>query len=334
MSNINCQHYGFDFPPYAIIHQLNCLNLPSDKNFIIYEPLTGIEFPWATLEPMSKKDLYVVITTHEGASHLWFDRLIDQLINLGQVPKSNIILRSACLHNPTSPIHHVHTLADECSSFVYRFEQTDLTVTVPATHHFVCLNRLHRWQRYRLVAELLDRGLDKFGKISYLESPREDDPRFPRSLDHDTVSWEQQRAIDNPAIAGALFNVITESAYEIEPNTSKLEWHHLPGMTEKSFKCFVMHQIPVWLAPYRSVSCYRTLGFDVFDDLIDHGYDLEPDPVQRIKLVADQVERLCELTNLDNLRQMLLPRFLKNIDTLKSLSNHALELPQWQKIFK
>jgi hypothetical protein len=105
-------------------------------------------------------------------------------------------------------------------------------------------------------------------------------------------------------------------------------------MTEKSFKCFVMHQIPVWLAPYYSVSCYRNLGFDVFDDLIDHSYDLEPDPTQRIKLVADQVERLCDLTNLDNLRQKLLPRFLKNIDTLKSLSNHALELPQWQKIFK
>ena len=94
-----------------------------------------------------------------------------------------------------------------------------------------------------------------------------------------------------------------------------------------------MHQIPVWLAPYLSVDCYRELGFDVFDDLVDHSYDLEPDPVQRIKLVADQVEILCGLTNLDDLRQQLLPRFLKNINTMKSLSDHSLELPQWQKIF-
>jgi hypothetical protein len=330
---LTIRHYGFDCPPYAVIHLLNCLHLPDDKSFIIYEPLTGVEFPWVAIESLPKENLYVIINTHEGASHMWFDRLLDRLINQGQILKSNIILRSACLYNPDSPIHHVHTVADECSSFVYRFDQVDLTTTVPATHHFVCLNRLHRWQRHQLVIELLDRGLDKFGKISYLEQPNHNDPRFPIILDCVNVSWEQQRDVDDPAIAGALINVITESAYEIEPDISKLEWHHLPGMTEKSFKCFVMHQIPVWLAPYLSVDCYRELGFDVFDDLVDHSYDLEPDPVQRIKLVADQVEILCGLTNLDDLRQQLLPRFLKNINTMKSLSDHSLELPQWQKIF-
>lgn len=334
MAKIDIQYYGFNYPPHSLINILKSINFADDKNFIIFDPLSGVEFPQDQICDIPKENLYVIINTHEGASHLWFDRLIAQLINQCHIPQSNIILRSGCLYNPSSPIHHIHTIADECGGFIYKFIDVDLSVLPTATdYHYLCLNRLHRWQRYQLVNNLLTQGLDKFGKISYLARPIYNDTRFPMVLDSDNVSWEEQRDIDNPIFTNALFNVITESAYEPESVKRIVDFHYLPGMTEKSFKCFAMHQIPIWLAPYFSVQCYRDLGFDVFDDIVDHSYDLEIDPVRRIKLVTDQVNKICGMSNLHQIRQQLKSRFLKNLDTLKFHSKYQAEIPQWQKIF-
>jgi hypothetical protein len=179
-----------------------------------------------------------------------------------------------------------------------------------------------------LVKELLQKGLDRYGKISYVQpAPGEQS----RVIDLDHVNWSQGHDISHPAIQGALFNVITESAYEPEPGTTHIENHHRPGMTEKSFKCFVMAQIPIWLAPYRAVECYRQLGFDVFDDVINHSYDLEKCPGTRIFMVADQVEKICQLP-LAQLKQELVPRFEKNLQCLRTYSmNLNSEMPQWHQ---
>lgn len=334
---IDIQHYGFDSAPVALIHLLKSFDFLDNKRFIIFDPLNGVDFPYEKIQLVSKKNLHIVITTHEGASHLWFDRLLDKLVNQCQIPISSIILRSACLYNPTSTVKHIHTIVDECSDFIYKVNDLNLEMTPHTTHHYVCLNRLHRWQRYALVSNLLDQGLDTFGKISYIKKPPNcADHRFPIMLDyknkHSDVSWQEQRDISHPAIVGALLNVIAESAYEVEPGAVAVELHYLPVMSEKSYKCFAMHQIPIWLAPYRSVDCYRNLGFDVFDDYVDHSYDLEPDPVRRVKLVADQIKNFCARSNLNKVRQQLHSRFLKNIQTLKLHTHHEIELPQWKKI--
>jgi hypothetical protein len=333
MPLINIQHYGFDFPPVALISNLKSLEFEQSTYIILFDPFNGIELPYAQIQELDKKNLYIIITTHEGASDRWFDRLIPQLINDCGVLQSNIILRSSCLYNPDSSIKHIHTFVDECFDFVMLFNYKDLTACPETTHHFVCLNRLHRWQRYSLVINLLDQNLDKFGVISYLDPPKNNTcpERFPMQIDWDidqSVVKERQHRIDHPAMAGALFNVITESAYE-----STDGFHYLPVITEKSFKCFVMHQIPIWLTPYGTVACIRAAGFDVFDDIVDHSYDLEPDPVHRIELVIQQIKKICELTDLDSIRKHLAPRFLKNITTLNDHTNHQIELPQWKKAF-
>ena len=299
-----------------------------DAKFYIIDPIGGTELPYSELD----SNCYVIITTNEGSSHCWFDRLIPKLISYG-IPYDQIVIRSACLWDPDSSVKHVHTIVDECTNFVTDLKHHQLNVDAP-THHYVCLNNLHRWQRYQLVQHLLDRKLDQFGKISYLNPPSTADTRFPMIIDHAQVSWPEQRVMSHSAIRGALFNLITETAYEPEPNAEQLTWHHRPGMTEKTYKCFALYQIPVWLAPYRSVECYRRLGFDVFDDIVDHAYDLEIDPANRIELVANQVAKLVELENLGELKQRLIPRFEHNLDRLKYYANNLdSEIPQWSTIF-
>ena len=104
-------------------------------------------------------------------------------------------------------------------------------------------------------------------------------------------------------------------------------------LTEKTAHCFYGCNFPIILSGAGAVAHLRQLGLDVFDDIVDHSYDLEPDPVHRIELVIQQIKKICELTDLDSIRKHLAPRFLKNITTLKDHTNHQIELPQWKKAF-
>jgi hypothetical protein len=323
------KHYGFGFPPVGIIGILEQL-APADSKIYILDPIGGQELPYHELDA----DSWVIITTNEGSSHKWFDRLIPRLASAG-VSLDHIVIRSACLWDPDSPVRHIHTIVDECSDFVTMLRDYQPIVIDPA-HHFICLNNGHRWQRFALICELLARNLKQFGRISYVQPPPIPVWGFPMLIDKSEILWTEQRDINFPELSGALYNVICETAYESEPGISQLTHHHRPGMTEKSYKCFALYQIPIWLAPYRAVACYRELGFDVFDDIIDHSYDLEIDPVKRISMVADQIQTICDQshTQLYNIKNQLLPRFKHNWSRLGHYAhNFATELPQWKVLF-
>jgi len=150
-----------------------------------------------------------------------------------------------------------------------------------------------------------------------------------------SVTWDQGDQIAVPALQGALINIITESSFDARPDLGKPETHHLPGLTEKTFNSILLGQLPVWLAPFGTVQCYRDLGFDAFDDLIDHGYDLEPDPEKRILKVTDEILRLCDTFSGPDLQTMFdqnHARFQKNLDVFRSWNhNHSRDLPKWQK---
>lgn len=322
------QYFGFSYPPVGIIGILNQVAEPDTKIYIL-DPIGGQELPYDKLDA----DCWVIITTNEGSSHRWFDRLIPRLQSAG-VSLDRIVIRSACLWDPDSPVRHVHTIVDECSDFVSILKDFQPSIRTPQ-HHFVCLNNGHRWQRFGLVQEILNRGLQSHGRISYLQAPPVPAWGFPIVLENVELTWIEQRDIKLPALADALYNAITETAYEPQPGASLIT-HHRPGMTEKSYKCFALYQIPIWLAPYRAVACYRDLGFDVFDDVIDHAYDLEPDPVKRIGMVADQIERVCQQSReqLVQLKLQLQPRFEHNWQrVLHYAHNFNTELPQWQMLF-
>jgi hypothetical protein len=219
------RHFGFDFPPVGIIGILEQL-APADSQICILDPIGGQELPYNELD----KDTWVIITTNEGSSHKWFDRLIPRLENAG-VYLEHIVIRSACLWDPDSPVQHIHTIVDECSDFVTMLRDYQPTAIQP-THHFVCLNNGHRWQRFELTCELLKRNLKQFGCLSYIQPPPDPVWGFPIVIDKSEVLWHEQRDIDFPELTGALYNVICETAYEIEPGVTQLTHHHRPGMTE------------------------------------------------------------------------------------------------------
>jgi hypothetical protein len=78
-------------------------------------------------------------------------------------------------------------------------------------------------------------------------------------------------------------NIITETWHDVK------EIH----VSEKSYRAFYFMQLPIFVATYGHVKYLKTrFGFDLFDDLIDHSYDSEPDSKKRMLLVLNEIKRL------------------------------------------
>jgi hypothetical protein len=343
------KHFGFTTPPYGTMDDiLNQIDFNGSKIFYIIDPLTGTELPYDEIKSLPKENLFVIIQTGEGHSHHFFDKLLNLLINYSCVPASHITTYTGCLYDPESPVNHISMLA-HCSIVLNEIGSQFKSIT--PTHHYVCLNREKRWQRYAIVEQLLDRNLDQFGKISYGSayaprafydsnvSARYRD-RFPMYINENKkVDFDQGYSIESTDITGAFFNIATESSFESDPKQKMLPKSQIqPTLSEKTYKAFILGQVPILVSPQYTVRATRKLGFDMFDDIVDHDlYDLESDPVKRIKLIVDQIEKICNmsLTDLIKLKEQVYSRLENNFKRLQYLGfNVTEELVQWKSYFK
>lgn len=222
-----------------------------------------------------------------------------------------------------------------------------------ATHHYIALARIPRAHRTRFINTLLNEGLAQYGHFSigsalefaknppkyYYESFREQlgiDVKnlkyFPTLLDGEIVQDCHQSSYDivDDRIKNALVNVVLESSFEIYHFKS---WKN-PMMTEKTVKAFALGQIPMILGPAGQVSRVRGLGFDMFDDYIDHSYDLELDPIQRISQFTKSLKEFIYSTptpHLQQLKDKLRPRFEKNILVANGMRSSPAALNKFKR---
>jgi hypothetical protein len=97
-------------------------------------------------------------------------------------------------------------------------------------------------------------------------------------------------------------------------------------VTEKTFKVFAWYQIPVWITVPNFVECIRNMGFDVFDDLVDHSYDNIQDHQQRLQASFASLSKLIQLVQnngIKNLHNTLMPRFAHNDVVLNRVRRKA-----------
>lgn len=322
------RYHGFESPPVGLIDVIQSSTVNKDAVIYIIDPIGSGLPPYDELQQLNRDHLWVVINTHEPATYRWFDRLLDHLTQRCGIAWDRIILHSSCLYDPDSPIRLISSIVDYATDIVSQLGNEIAPGTIK--HHFVCLNRQHRWQRKSIVQLLQQRGLDQFGKISYLTETR------AMVLDRSEVSWDEQRDISHPDIKNAAINIITETGYEPEYQSGSIVHHYRPAITEKTFKSIYLCQYPVWVSAQYTVGCYRDLGFDAFDDIVDHGYDSESDPRKRLELVIAEIERLTKISTADweSIRQKHLDRFRSNLNRLVWYNlNHRSELPKWNQIF-
>jgi len=147
----------------------------------------------------------------------------------------------------------------------------------------------------------------------------EQDPEFYSVLDDflkDYATWtpmnyaeldlyNSMNAIELSVYTDSLFHVVAESRM-----TESL-------LSEKTWKIFKVGQIPVMCGPQHSVAHLRRLGFDVFDDIVDHSYDTVADWKGRVQAMHHSLDKIVVLDH-DSLLESTRLRRLKNQQHLYS----------------
>lgn len=126
--------------------------------------------------------------------------------------------------------------------------------------------------------------------------------KLPLLIDGSVVGSEEQKRVSQSNHKGnpgydAVINVVLESSMNhqtsnLHPSLSYFGGWDSNFFTEKTAKAFNCMQLPLFIAPYQYVNKLRELGFDLFDDIIDHSYDNIKSNDARICMVAMQLKEL------------------------------------------
>jgi hypothetical protein len=139
---------------------------------------------------------------------------------------------------------------------------------------------------------------------------------LPLTIDGHVDEFKQHDSAQD-IFSTCLFNIVAETSSQ----HSHQEWLGL-FITEKTFKSFALKQIPLWWAVPGLVDEVRNLGFDVFDDLIDHTYDQIDNEDQRLTALIDQITLIDTKYSLDqcnDLRISIRSRLEHNFNLVLSL---------------
>ena len=117
----------------------------------------------------------------------------------------------------------------------------------------------------------------------------------------DTVSQTLTHVESFNSYINSYVNITTESAFERQPNTIHI--------SEKSYKPFFYYQFPIIVASQHHIKKMKELyGLDFFDDMINHGYDEEPNNKKRLSMIVDEIERI------NNNKEMFIEFYRNNQD--------------------
>lgn len=207
-------------------------------------------------------------------------------------------------------------------------------------HKFLCLMRRPSPSRARIARWLIDNNIDarfSFGSMYQPEVMGDYQHMFPDCglpitldgiIDRTTNNIEHVQT--NPIFHSCLFNMVVESSSQSDPGI----WRSI-FLTEKTFKAFGLRQIPIWFAVPSFVAEVRKLGFDMFDDIVDHSYDHIVNEDQRFMQVFDQINKLntqLDLSQCQQLRDNIHDRLNNNFAML--LHHASIVRPKFQTIIK
>lgn len=172
------------------------------------------------------------------------------------------------------------------------------------------------WQYNRKVFEsTLDRLIGKklIDKESYnlaLNYP------LPKILDYDNTTATYIYN-DINYLYKTILNLVTETLTGMTEGDISNEGIYT--FTEKTIKPFLVKQIPLFFALPGHINLLRGLGFDMYDDIVNHSYDTELDSVKRLDMILDELNRLLKVDLLQFVNTNK-DRFDRNYNLLFQLS--------------
>lgn len=177
-------------------------------------------------------------------------------------------------------------------------EWEDIIHDRTSEYDFICLNGKPRGHRIDVCNRLrefggnyrITLGDDSYEKAPYKDYDFDNADNFIKLLD---------------IYRGANVNIINETLYD--------ESHGI--ISEKTLSAFVALQLPIIIGYKGIVNDIRNYGFDVFDDVIDHSYDMMDNDI-RWKMAIDLNKHLLtrNYVSWHHNYDSLLPRLKKNQD--------------------
>ena len=115
--------------------------------------------------------------------------------------------------------------------------------------------------------------------------------------------------VTHPAWSDSCLNLVNESTVK-----------NRIFITEKTWKPIMSGQMFMIFGNAGTVAELRRLGFDVFDDIIDHSYDLEPDARCRLNKIHTELDRLVD----SDLRGKMMLTVQRRIENWKKFQEHKI----------
>lgn len=272
------------------------INISDDQSYLFYI-LTGSTHNYLgslyqyLKEPPNKFDNVILVFPYEAPD---FFRCITQLSQL--VQNAFQLKFSFIDYGADFGLHNHFTF----NNFIDENHPTWYSCTAESRKYkWICANRVLKPHRIRLIDKLLKIKQNdnlitagnyninhRFKNLINFQLPIQA-PDESSCLQND---FQSTRLVPE-SFRHAIFNIVTESSFENIGDVFET-WSRIM-ITEKTTKAYRLYQFPIFLAPAGHVKFQRKLGFDVFDDIIDHSYDDCIDPFKRIEMVAKQ----CEIIN-------------------------------------
>ncbi len=128
----------------------------------------------------------------------------------------------------------------------------------------------------------------------------------------------QQGGINNAETYKGLLqkNIFEPSCISLitEPSFLEKETMH----TEKTLMSIYSATLPIWVGGWRLASTLRDMGFDVFDDVVDHSYETFEDPWDRAYYAIEKnIDLLRNFKRAESFIRYNRKRFRKNIQLIE-----------------
>jgi len=221
---------------------------------------------------------------------------------------------------------------------------------------FICLNRNRRDHRITTLSYLFGADYAKYGQITYLWNSQKDTQFEPKQY-LDRICWEfdDERHVDIREKILTGYELMMSTTQEQESDEFEIYKAYGKGindnignfniklrpryrnsfvevvsessfappsfmLTEKTAHSFFGCNFPIILSGRGAIQHLRDIGFDMFDDVVDHNYDLIANPFDRITAALDANKRL--LTDVEYAKQTWLTcqkRFENNIHVYSTI---------------
>ena len=244
------------------------------------------------------------------------------------------------LANNVFVFHFNYTVADNVNIFYYpqwlfciseairRYSEPDTTFPLACASRNFNNGRpgkIYNLQLLKSKPYYNDILITKFKSIESFELyslPEMSDDTFKQLVNEFLLDYNTWQTMDSPeltlgnSMTTIDLDVYKKSLFSIIAETSV---HHT-FLSEKTFKVFAAGQIPIMCGPQGAIMHLKQLGFDVFDDIVDHSYDNISNWQERIIAMHKSLDSIVKLDH----NTILIETHNRRISNFRQL--HSVEL--------